>query len=293
MTATRRLDALRSCPAGRYEDGLVVVTAGGAPGITAGPWPGGRIAVRHSLRPGELNDDIAEPLAAALAPLADDHEVFARAFTGVVLTSRPDAGAAWEEFYRNSLARLGQARPARIIGLARLQRGLPARDQPAARHLRGRHRLRLRLPRPAPGRAGHVGHRVRHRPGHGQAAAADGRPAGPPPAGRHGGRQRPRPAGVRLGRRGDPPARPGACRGGDRGGADQRGHPDRAAPGRRRGAVRGAADPAVRPSPDHQRRPAPQARGRPPAGATRSTSITAAGWSWTARADGRAAERRG
>ena len=108
MTATRRLDALRSCPAGRYEDGLVVVTAGGAPGITAGPWPGGRIAVRHSLRPGELNDDIAEPLAAALAPLADDHEVFARAFTGVVLTSRPDAGAAWEEFYRNSLARLSR-----------------------------------------------------------------------------------------------------------------------------------------------------------------------------------------
>ena len=114
MTATRRLDALRSCPAGRYEDGLVVVTAGGAAGITAEPWPGGRIAVRHSLRPGELNDDIAEPLAAALAPLADDHEVFARAFTGVVLTSRPDAGAAWEQFYRNSLARLGQARPARI-----------------------------------------------------------------------------------------------------------------------------------------------------------------------------------
>ena len=107
MIATRRLDALRSCPAGRYEDGLVVVVAGGAPGITAEPWPGGRIAVRHSLRPGELNDDIAEPLAAALAPLADDHEVFARAFTGVVLTSRPDAGAAWEEFYRNSLARLG------------------------------------------------------------------------------------------------------------------------------------------------------------------------------------------
>ena len=28
MTATRRLDALRSCPAGRYEDGLVVVDGG-------------------------------------------------------------------------------------------------------------------------------------------------------------------------------------------------------------------------------------------------------------------------
>jgi SAM-dependent methyltransferase len=108
MTPVPRIDALRSCPAGRYEDGLVVVTRGEAAGITAEPWPGGRIAVRHRLRAGELDDEIAEPLAAALAPLSDDHEVFARAFTGVVLTSRPDAGAAWEEFYRNSLARLSR-----------------------------------------------------------------------------------------------------------------------------------------------------------------------------------------
>ena len=107
MTSVPRIDALRSCPAGRYEDGFVVVTHGEAPGITAEPWPGGRIAVRHRLRAAELDDEIAEPLAAALAPLSDDHEVFARAFTGVVLTSRPDAGAAWEEFYRNSLGRLG------------------------------------------------------------------------------------------------------------------------------------------------------------------------------------------
>lgn len=106
MTPVPRIDALRSCPGGRYEDGFVVVTRGTLAGITAEPWPGGRIAVRHRLGAGELDDEIAEPLAAALAPLSDDHEIFARAFTGVVLTSRPDAVAAWAEFYRNSLARL-------------------------------------------------------------------------------------------------------------------------------------------------------------------------------------------
>ena len=107
MTSLPRIDALRSCPTGRYEDGIVMVTRGESAGITAEPWPGGRIAVRHRIGAGELDDEIAEPLAAALAPLSDDHEVFARAFTGVVLTSQPDAAAAWEEFYRNSLARLG------------------------------------------------------------------------------------------------------------------------------------------------------------------------------------------
>ena len=116
MTSVPRIDALRSCPTGRYEDGIVMVTRGEAAGITAGPWPGGRIAVRHRLRAGELDDEIAEPLAAALAPLSDDHEVFARAFTGVVLTSRPDAAAAWEEFYRNSLARLSPLRPPSPLG---------------------------------------------------------------------------------------------------------------------------------------------------------------------------------
>ena len=116
MTSVPRIDALRSCPTGCYEDGIVMVTRGEAEGITAEPWPGGRIAVRHRLRAGELDDEIAEPLAAALAPLSDDHEVFARAFTGVVLTSRPDAAAAWEEFYRNSLARLGPISPPSPLG---------------------------------------------------------------------------------------------------------------------------------------------------------------------------------
>jgi len=115
MTTVAPIEALRSCPSGRYEDGLVLVSAAAAEdgsaragpgGITAQRWPGGRIAVRHRLGPRGLDDEIAGPLAAALAPLTDDHEIFARAFTGIVLTSRRDAGDAWEEFYRNTLARI-------------------------------------------------------------------------------------------------------------------------------------------------------------------------------------------
>ncbi len=134
MTTPAPIDALRSCPAGRYDDGLVMVTAGGRPGherragpgvaerITAWPGAGGRIVVRHELGPGELDDEIAEPLAAALAPLSDDHEVFARAFTGIVLTSRPGAGSAWEDFYRSSLARLGRPGEAGRAGYSEVYR---------------------------------------------------------------------------------------------------------------------------------------------------------------------------
>ncbi len=104
---------LRSCPATRYEDHLVVVEPivepGGwpGPGITAGVRSDGRLWVRHQLCPAELDDELAVPLAEALAPHTDDHEVFARAFTGIVLTAQPQAGEAWELFYRNSLARIG------------------------------------------------------------------------------------------------------------------------------------------------------------------------------------------
>jgi SAM-dependent methyltransferase len=136
------IEPLRSWPDGRYADELVVVTAGrpGEPGVgaPAGPasgagsspasgagsspaggagspaagnlvvWrrPDGRIAVRHRPRAGYPDDELASPLAAALAPLTDDHEVFKRAFTGIVLTSQPRAEQAWDQFYRNSLARI-------------------------------------------------------------------------------------------------------------------------------------------------------------------------------------------
>ena len=107
------IEPLRSWPRGRYADELVVVTAdhGGLAVGTAGDlvvWRrgDGRIAVRHRPRAGYPDDEIASPLAAALAPLTDDHEVFKRAFTGIVLTSQPRAERAWDQFYRNSLARI-------------------------------------------------------------------------------------------------------------------------------------------------------------------------------------------
>ncbi len=112
------IEPLRSCADGRYADELVVVTADrpgesgvGAPAgpdgdLVVGRRADGRIAVRHRLRAGYPDDEIALPLAAALAPLTDDHEVFKRAFTGIVLTSQSRAEQAWDLFYRNSLARI-------------------------------------------------------------------------------------------------------------------------------------------------------------------------------------------
>jgi SAM-dependent methyltransferase len=125
------IEPLRSWPDGRYQDELVVVTAdradglaGDASGRPAGGLafgaPGGlavsqrtdgRIAVRHWPRPCYLDDELAAPLAAALAPLTDDHEVFKRAFTGIVLTSQPNAEQAWDLFYRNSLAGIRRGAP--------------------------------------------------------------------------------------------------------------------------------------------------------------------------------------
>ena len=106
MSTAEPVDVLRSCPDGRYEDSYVVVEAGPAPGLSASLGPDGRIWVRHGWRPGELDDEIAEPLAAALCLLTDDHEVFGRAFSGIVLTGQPDATEAWDSFYRATLARL-------------------------------------------------------------------------------------------------------------------------------------------------------------------------------------------
>ena len=102
---TEPIDVLRSCPDGRYADGQVVVTAQPGAGLYAERGPDQRIWVRHGWQAGAVDDEIAVPLAAALGPLTDDHEVFGRVFTGIVLTSAPDAGPAWDAFYRASLAR--------------------------------------------------------------------------------------------------------------------------------------------------------------------------------------------
>jgi SAM-dependent methyltransferase len=106
MTTAAPIQPLQSARSGRYEDHLVVVEPGTRPGITAGLRSDGRFGLRWRLPPAELDDELAGPLADALAPHTDDHEVFIRAFTGVVLTARPRATAAWELFYRNSLSRI-------------------------------------------------------------------------------------------------------------------------------------------------------------------------------------------
>lgn len=114
MTAAVELapiDPMRSYPAGRYADERVIVEPGLQRGLTAARTTDGRILVRHRVRPAELDDELGGSLAEVLAPLTDDHDVFARAFTGVVLTSNPHAERAWELFYRNSLARIRHAEP--------------------------------------------------------------------------------------------------------------------------------------------------------------------------------------
>ena len=133
MTAVPRIDALRSCPAGRYEDGIVMVTRGEAAGITAEPWPGGRIAVRHRIRRGRTGrrdrgaarggPGPAERRSRGLRPRLHrrgaDLPAGRRRRVGGVLPEQP-----------------GAARPAQLAGTAgltgrahqgRLQRGVPAR----------------------------------------------------------------------------------------------------------------------------------------------------------------------
>ena len=102
------IDALQACPDGRYEDDLVVVhTRTGPPGrLAAYRSADGRVRVEHALDGCRLDDDLAELLAARLQPVTTSHEVFARAFTGVVLTSAADPLVAWRRFYRNNAARV-------------------------------------------------------------------------------------------------------------------------------------------------------------------------------------------
>lgn len=66
----------------------------------------GLVRMRHGFDARRLDDDLAEPLAAALAPVTDDHRVFQAAFVGIVETSDRDPARAWRRFYRNSLARI-------------------------------------------------------------------------------------------------------------------------------------------------------------------------------------------
>lgn len=106
VTGYAPLDTMRSCPDGRYDDGFVRVRRASQPGLSAHRAPDGLVEVEHRFGPAQLDDEIGSLLADALAPLTDDHDVFRRAFTGIVLTSQSYAAAAWDLFYRNSLARI-------------------------------------------------------------------------------------------------------------------------------------------------------------------------------------------
>jgi SAM-dependent methyltransferase len=101
------IEPLRQAEPGCYDDELVSVRfAHGPDRLVATHLRDGRIGVRHSLTSGGLDDGLAERLDTALAPLTGDHAAFARAFTGVVVTSATDPLSAWTAFYRNSLATL-------------------------------------------------------------------------------------------------------------------------------------------------------------------------------------------
>jgi SAM-dependent methyltransferase len=107
MTSLTTFDPLARAPRGRYADDFVIVRFDSrTSGVTATLRDDDRIEVTHGIDLADLDDDLAERLADALAPCTDEHDVFARAFLGVVTTTHADPLVAWRSFYDNSLARL-------------------------------------------------------------------------------------------------------------------------------------------------------------------------------------------
>jgi len=68
--------------------------------------PDGAVHIRHGFDSSRLDDDLAELLADALAPITDDHRIFQSAFVWIVCTSDRDPAQAWRRFYENSIARI-------------------------------------------------------------------------------------------------------------------------------------------------------------------------------------------
>ena len=117
------IDPLAPGQPGRYDDYLVSVlraypphghAEGGAPLISTDHfclWENGRrITVSHSLRPDQLDNDVAGLLASELfAPgWLSGVEIFERVFTGVVRSCVDEPLLAWCTFYGNTLARIRQ-----------------------------------------------------------------------------------------------------------------------------------------------------------------------------------------
>lgn len=115
------IEPLAAGQPGRYSDGIVTVARGGAAG-DALPGQvvrtehfvvrrdGGRVEVRHWLRPEQLDNDLAGVLCRELFEPGwlGGAELFERVFTGVVRSCAGAGGAleAWTTFYANTLARI-------------------------------------------------------------------------------------------------------------------------------------------------------------------------------------------
>lgn len=74
--------------------------------------------VVHRLGPGEVDNDLAELVAAELVRPGRVAlpNAFERCFAGVVLSSAPDPASAWRAFYRNTLRRLASEMAGRKTG---------------------------------------------------------------------------------------------------------------------------------------------------------------------------------
>ncbi|MET8243885.1 mycofactocin oligosaccharide methyltransferase MftM [Streptomyces sp. NPDC005202] len=120
--AARRIDPLAPSPPGLYTDHLVRVIRDGPPADGAALQPivrtehftlrrrGRHVELGHSLRPEQLDNDLAGLLAEELfAPgWLSGSDIFERVFTGVVRSCVDGALPAWTTFYDNTLARIRQ-----------------------------------------------------------------------------------------------------------------------------------------------------------------------------------------
>ncbi|MFI6567549.1 mycofactocin oligosaccharide methyltransferase MftM [Streptomyces sp. NPDC050534] len=118
--AARRIDPLAPGAPGLYADHLVRVVRDGPTAQGASPRPivrtehftlrrrGRRVELGHTLRPDQLDNDLAGLLAEELfAPgWLSGSDVFERVFTGVVRSCVDGPLPAWTTFYDNTLARI-------------------------------------------------------------------------------------------------------------------------------------------------------------------------------------------
>ncbi|MGW2744709.1 mycofactocin oligosaccharide methyltransferase MftM [Streptomyces sp. NPDC001450] len=121
--AARRIDPLAPSPPGVYADHLVRVVRASPCGDGGPPRPvvrtehftlrrrGRRVELSHSLRPEQLDNDLAGLLAEELfAPgWLCGSDVFERVFTGVVRSCVDEPLPAWSTFYGNTLARIRES----------------------------------------------------------------------------------------------------------------------------------------------------------------------------------------